>query len=97
MGEHGRGAAGRQVPDPRRLVVAGTGQPAAVRTLEELGHAVTDASPDIDWDTALQGATAAAVALAAPFLAAPRPPTRPSWKPCPGSCSRKRRVSAPKT
>jgi amidase len=46
----------------------------AGRLLEEMGHVVSDASPAIDWDTLIEGSLVEAIAIAAPFLAAPRPP-----------------------
>ena len=44
------------------------------RVLEGMGHAVTEASPRVDWDTLLRGARAEAISIAALFLSAPRPP-----------------------
>ena len=46
----------------------------AAGMLGELGHLVTDASPAVDWEAVLQGATAGAIAMAAPLLMAPRRP-----------------------
>jgi amidase len=46
----------------------------ASRTLEAMGHVVTDATPAVDWEAVLQGSMAQAIAIAAPFLTAPRPP-----------------------
>jgi amidase len=46
----------------------------AGRLLEEMGHAVTDASPAVDWDAVMRAATAAAVSIVAPVLLAPRRP-----------------------
>ncbi|WP_329251724.1 amidase family protein [Actinoallomurus sp. NBC_01490] len=75
--------------DPHRLRVAVTtrawsGTPvdpevaeAAVRTarlLEEMGHAVTEASPQVDWDAVLRAIMTEMVALVAPVLLAPRRP-----------------------
>jgi amidase len=42
--------------------------------LEKLGHAVADASPAVDWDAVMLGATGELTALAAPYLMAPRQP-----------------------
>jgi amidase len=44
------------------------------RVLEELGHMVTDASPAVDWDAVMDSSVGELVAIAAPFLLAPRPP-----------------------
>ena len=44
------------------------------RTLEAIGHHVGDATPAVDWDAVMHGARGELVALAAPFLTAPRPP-----------------------
>ncbi|MFF4414497.1 amidase [Streptosporangium sp. NPDC001559] len=44
------------------------------RTLEEMGHAVVDARPALDWDDVLHCATAASVAIASTLLLAPRRP-----------------------
>jgi amidase len=44
------------------------------RVLEELGHVVTEASPRVDWETVMQGSVLGPIAIAAPFLTAPRPP-----------------------
>jgi len=44
------------------------------RTLEKMGHIVTDASPAVDWGTVMQSSMGEAIAIAAPFLMAPRPP-----------------------
>jgi amidase len=42
------------------------------RTLEEMGHTVTEARPVLDWDDVMHCATAAAVAIASLLLLAPR-------------------------
>jgi amidase len=50
---------------------------AAVRAGEVLagmGHAVVEASPDVDWDAVMRTATVEAFGCAAPFLMAPRQP-----------------------
>jgi amidase len=46
----------------------------AGQVLEQLGHVVTEASPAIDWDCVLRGSVAETIAIAAPFLMAPRQP-----------------------
>ncbi|PRY40620.1 amidase [Umezawaea tangerina] len=46
----------------------------AGRVLEGLGHVVVEASPAVDWDTALRAAVVQVIALGAPFLTAPRRP-----------------------
>jgi amidase len=75
--------------DPGRLRVAVTTRPwsgAAVdqevaeatvragRLLEEMGHTVTEASPAVDADAVIRGATTGAVAAVAPVLLAPGRP-----------------------
>jgi amidase len=47
---------------------------AAGRALEDMGHAVSDASPSVDWDAVVQVMRAGTIAIAAPFLHAPRRP-----------------------
>jgi amidase len=44
------------------------------RTLEEMGHTVTEARPALDWDDVMHCTTAAAVAIASLLLLAPRQP-----------------------
>ncbi|MEU8800563.1 amidase family protein [Spirillospora sp. NPDC048819] len=44
------------------------------RTLEQLGHAVTEARPVIDWDAVMQCTTATAVAIASTLLLSPARP-----------------------
>lgn len=44
------------------------------RTLEAMGHQVCDASPAIDWDAVMHSSVAGMIAIAAPYLMAPRPP-----------------------
>ncbi|MGH8777072.1 MAG: amidase family protein [Jiangellaceae bacterium] len=47
----------------------------ASRLLQELGHAVTEASPAVDWDNVMRATAPAAIAgFAAPFYSAPRLP-----------------------
>jgi amidase len=46
----------------------------AGRRLEDLGHIVTEASPAVDWDAVMHSSAGEMVAIAAPFLTAPRPP-----------------------
>jgi amidase len=47
---------------------------AVGRVLEDMGHAVTDASPTVDWEAVVQAMRAGTVAMAAPFLLAARRP-----------------------
>jgi amidase len=64
-------AAGNGAPvDPQ--VVAATER--AGRLLERLGHHVEAAGPQVDFDAVIEGVRGEAVATAAPFLLAPRPP-----------------------
>jgi amidase len=44
------------------------------RTLEAMGHEVCDASPSIDWEAVMHSSVAGMIAIAAPYLMAPRPP-----------------------
>jgi amidase len=44
------------------------------RLLEEMGHAVAEASPRVDWDAVLTTIATETTAIAAPLLAAPRRP-----------------------
>ncbi|WP_433170142.1 amidase [Actinoallomurus sp. CA-150999] len=44
------------------------------RTLEEMGHTVTEAGPALDWTDVMECATATAVAIASPLLMSPRRP-----------------------
>jgi amidase len=44
------------------------------RTLEEMGHAVTEASPVLDWDAVMQCTTATAVAIGSTLLMTPSRP-----------------------
>ena len=44
------------------------------RTLEAMGHEVSDASPAVDWEAVMHGFVAGLIAIAAPYLMAPRPP-----------------------
>jgi len=44
------------------------------RTLETMGHHPCDASPAIDWDAVMHSSVAGMIAIAAPYLLAPRPP-----------------------
>jgi amidase len=44
------------------------------RTLEEMGHAVTEACPVLDWDAVMQCTTATAVAIGSTLLMAPSRP-----------------------
>ena len=46
----------------------------AGRMLEDMGHFVADASPAVDWDAVMHSSVGEMVAIAAPFLMAPRPP-----------------------
>jgi amidase len=46
----------------------------AGRLLEEMGHAVTDASPAVDWDAVLRSSLAGLAGIVAPVLMAPRRP-----------------------
>ncbi|MEU8380240.1 amidase [Streptosporangium sp. NPDC048865] len=58
-------------------VVDGEVAEAAVRAgrvLEETGHTVVDARPDVDWDDVMRSTVAEAVAIASPLLMAPRRP-----------------------
>jgi amidase len=47
---------------------------AAGHALEAMGHAVTDASPTVDWEAVVQAMRAGTVAMAAPLLMAARRP-----------------------
>jgi amidase len=47
---------------------------AAARTLADLGHEVTDASPTVDWETHLVAMRLGFLSMAVPFLTAPRQP-----------------------
>ena len=44
------------------------------RTLEAMGHVVSEASPAIDWEAVVDSYVGAMIAIAAPYLMAPRPP-----------------------
>jgi amidase len=44
------------------------------RTLERLGHVVSDASPVVDWEAVMLSSVGVMAGLAAPWLMAPRPP-----------------------
>jgi amidase len=44
------------------------------RTLEQMGHAVTEARPVLDWDAVMQCTTAMAAAIGSTLLMSPRPP-----------------------
>ena len=46
----------------------------AARLVEQWGYHVVEAQPELDWDDVVHAATAEAVAIAAPFLNAPRRP-----------------------
>jgi amidase len=47
---------------------------AVGRALENMGHAVTDASPAVDWEAVVQVLRAGTIAISAPLLLAPRRP-----------------------
>jgi amidase len=44
------------------------------RTLESMGHHVCDASPVVDWEAVMHSSVGGMIAVAAPYLMAPRPP-----------------------
>ena len=81
----GPGRARRSIPrSPRPQLRAG-------RVLEDMGHVVGEASPAVDWEAVMHSSVGAMVAIAAPFLMAPRPPDPSSWKPSPGRSSTRRK------
>jgi amidase len=47
---------------------------AAGRMLESMGHVVTDASPQVDWDSVMQATRTELAGIAGAFLLSPRPP-----------------------
>jgi Amidase len=67
----------RNPRDLERGVGGSSGGAAALvagHLLEEMGHAVTEASPAVDWDAVMRSATTEAVSIVAPVLMAPRRP-----------------------
>lgn len=53
---------------------SGGGRGPVGRVLEELGHIVTEASPAVDWQAVLDSTRTELIAVAAPWLMAPRQP-----------------------
>jgi amidase len=75
-----------RTPEPLRVACTTTpwsGVPVAsevaqavqqtVRTLETMGHVVSDASPAVDWEAVMASQVRGMIAIAAPYLMAPRP------------------------